>query len=30
MDGTKIMIRTRGVVPPTHRHDWSRIRNSAV
>jgi PAS domain S-box-containing protein len=25
MDGTEIMIRTRSVVPPAHRHDWSRL-----
>lgn len=25
IDGTKIMIRTRGIVPPAHRHDWSRM-----
>ena len=25
MDGSKIMIRTRGVVPPAHRQDWSRL-----
>jgi PAS domain S-box-containing protein len=25
MDGTEIMIRTRAVVPPAHRHDWSRL-----
>lgn len=25
IDGTKIMIRTRGIAPPAHRHDWSRM-----
>ena len=25
IDGTKIMIRTRGIVPPAYRHDWSRM-----
>ncbi len=25
MDGSKIMIRTRDVVPPAHRQDWSRL-----
>ncbi len=24
-DGTKIMLRTRGIVPLAHRHDWSRL-----
>lgn len=25
MDGPKIMIRTRYVIPPSYRHDWSRV-----
>ena len=25
MDGSKIMVRTRGIVPPAHRQDWSRL-----
>jgi PAS domain S-box-containing protein len=25
MDGTEIMVRTRGIVPLAHRHDWSRL-----
>ncbi len=25
LDGTEIMVRTRGIVPLAHRHDWSRL-----
>ena len=25
MDGTKLVIRTRGIVSPSHRHDWSQL-----
>ena len=24
-DGSEIIIRSRGVIPPAHRHDWSRL-----
>ena len=25
MDGSKVMVRTRGIVSPAHRHDWSQL-----
>jgi predicted signal transduction protein with EAL and GGDEF domain len=25
MDGTKIMLRRRYIIPPAYRHDWSRV-----